>query len=124
MTLSTNYHLGLLVLRLGLGGMLLTHGIQKIEILSMDTIAFSDPIGLGSTVSLILTLFAEIVCALLVMIGFKTRWASIPIIIFFIVAAFVVHGADAFAVKEKALLYLVGFITLFLSGGGKYVLKR
>ncbi len=122
-TLNT-YHFGLLLLRVVSASMLLYHGIQKIEILTMDTIAFSDPLGIGSVPSLILTLFAEVVCTILVIIGFKTRWFSVPIIIFMIVAAFVVHGADPFAVKEKALLYLVIFTTLFLTGGGKYVLKK
>ncbi len=124
MKTTTSYHLGLLILRLGLGGMLLYHGIQKIQILTMDTIAFSDPIGLGSTLSLILTLFAEVVCTILVIIGYKTRWAAIPIIIFMLVAAFVVHGNDMFEVKEKALLYLVGFIALSLTGGGKFSLNN
>ena len=118
------YHIGLLFLRVLVAGMLLYHGIQKIEILTMDTIAFSDPIGIGSTPSLMLTLFAEVICTILVIIGFKIRWFSIPIIVLMVVAAFVVHGADPFAVKEKALLYLVTFTTLFLTGGGRYVLKK
>jgi putative oxidoreductase len=123
-TNTTNYSIGLLILRIGLGGMLLTHGLQKIKILTMDTIAFSDPIGLGPTLSLILTLFAEVICSLFIIIGFKTKWATIPNIILMLVAAFVVHGSDPFGAKEKALLYLVGFLCLFFTGGGRFVIKK
>jgi putative oxidoreductase len=40
------------------------------------------------------------------------------------VAAFIAHAADPFGTKEKPLLFLVIFIVLLLTGGGKYSLDR
>ena len=40
------------------------------------------------------------------------------------VAAFIAHGADDFSTKEKALFYLVAFITIALLGPGKFGIER
>jgi putative oxidoreductase len=39
------------------------------------------------------------------------------------VAAFVIHGGDPWKKKEFALLYAVPFLTLILTGGGRYSLE-
>ena len=122
--MTSTYHAGLLVLRLGMSGLMLTHGLPKFMNLVQGNMDFGDPIGLGSTLSLILTVIGEAICPLLIIIGFKTRLASIPTIITMAVAAFVVHGADPIATKEKALLYLVGFIVIALTGAGKFSVDR
>lgn len=113
-------NLALLILRLGSGGLMLTHGIPKISKLFESPIKFADPIGLGSTTSLVLTLIGEVLAPVLIIIGFKTKLASIPAIITMLVAAFVVHISDPIGTKEKALLYLVCFLVIFLTGPGKY----
>lgn len=132
------HSLGLLVLRLGMGGYMLTHGAGKLQmLLDGKAAAFPDPIGIGGPVSLVLVTVAEFLCAILVMAGLLTRWSAVPVVIAMGVAAFVVHGADpwtmqaaarAFASgasqswssKEPALLYLVGFLALAIAGGGGY----
>lgn len=113
--------LALLLLRVGFGGFMLTHGIPKIGMLS-DPSQFGDPIGLGTTVSLILCLIGEVVAPILLIIGFKTKWAAIPAAITMMVAAFIVHAKDDLGTKEHALLYLIAFVVLFLTGAGKYSL--
>ena len=85
---------------------------------------FGDPIGLGATPSLFLAVIGEFVCPILVIVGFKTRWATVPTIITMPVATFIVHGADPFNVKEKAILFLVTFTTILLLGPGKYSLDK
>ncbi|MFV0564778.1 MAG: DoxX family protein [Flavobacteriaceae bacterium] len=117
---NKNFNLGLLILRLGFSGMMLTHGIPKISSLFESPIKFADPIGVGETTSLILALIGEVVAPVLVLIGFKTKWATIPVIITMAVDAFVVHANDPIGVKEKALLYLIGFVAIFFAGPGKY----
>ncbi len=115
--------LALLLLRLGFGGFMLTHGIPKIEMLS-DPSKFADPLGVGNMTSLILTLIGEVVAPIFVIIGFKTKMATIPTIITMAVAAFMVHGADPLGKKEPALLYLIVFLVIFLSGPGRFSLDR
>ncbi len=112
---------GKLILRLGLGGFMLGHGWPKLmKLLAGGEIAFADPIGLGPTFSLVLAVFAEFVCAILLIIGYKTRWAAIPLIITMLVAGLIVHGDDPWGKKEFALLYAVGYIAIALLGAGKY----
>lgn len=111
--------LALLLLRIGFGGLMLTHGIPKLNRLA-DTSGFPDPLGLGSTISLILVLIGEFIAPVLIIIGLKTKLATIPSIITMAVAAFIVHANDPIATKEKALLYLFAFIILFLAGPGLF----
>ena len=73
--------IGLLILRVCLGCMMLFgHGWGKLLNFSEYAEKFPDPIGLGVTVSLILAIFAEFVCSILVVLGLATRLAVIPLI--------------------------------------------
>ena len=119
--LQKNYNdLALAVLRIGFSGMLLVHGIPKIEGLFAETIQFPDPLGIGAPTSLTLAVIGEVIAPILVLIGFRTKLATIPVIITMLVAAFIHHADDPFETKEKALVYLVAFIAIFLAGPGKY----
>ncbi|MCK8479736.1 DoxX family protein [Psychroserpens algicola] len=111
--------LALLILRVGFGGFMLTHGIPKLSMLSNPS-DFGDPIGVGPTISLILALIGEVLAPVLLIIGFKTKWAAIPAFITMFVAAFVIHAKDDLATKEHALLFFIAFLVLFLTGAGKY----
>lgn len=111
---------GLLILRLGIGGMMLTHGLGKLSGFSDMVGSFPDPIGLGQTPSLVLAIFAEFFCALLLMVGFLTRLAAVPLVINMAVAAFIVHAEDPWAKKEFALLYLVPALSLIFTGAGGF----
>jgi len=114
--------LSLTLLRIGFSASMLTHGIPKISKLFETPIKFANPLGIGETPSLILTLIGEVLCPILILIGYKTKWAAIPSAITMFMAAFVIHAEDDFGTKEKALLYLVAFIAIFLAGPGKYSL--
>tara|TARA_B100000795_G_scaffold138026_1_gene103064 strand:- start:2097 stop:2468 length:372 start_codon:yes stop_codon:yes gene_type:complete len=122
--MTSTYHIGLLLVRICFSGMMLTHGIPKLMKLIQGNLEFGDPLGIGATPSFILTVLAEAICPLLIIIGYKTRLASIPVIVTMGVAAFIVHGSDPVAVKEKALLYLFAFIGIALLGAGKHSVDR
>jgi putative oxidoreductase len=55
-----------------------------------------------------------------VLLGLATRLAAAPVIFFLLVGAFVQNGAESFSDKELALVYLVPFVALTLTGGGHY----
>jgi putative oxidoreductase len=111
--------LGLLILRLGAGGLMLTHGYGKLQMLRAGKFAdFPDPIGIGSTASLWLIVLAEFVCPILVMAGFLTRLSALPVVIAMCVAGFVVHAADPLATKELSLLYATSYLALLFTGAG------
>jgi putative oxidoreductase len=116
---------GLAFLRIGLGlGMLLGHGWPKLMAFSDRAARFSDPLGLGSPLSLALIVFAEVLCAGLVVLGVFTRLASIPIIFGMGVVAFVVKNGDVLGQGELAAVYGIGFIALLIGGGGNLSLGR
>ena len=113
-----------LLLRLIFGGFMLTHGYNKLTGFAEMSADFPDPIGVGPQVSLGLTVFAEFFCALLLVLGVLTRFAAIPLIICMLVIAFVIHGPDPIGDKEHALLFLGGYVAIFLYGPGKFSLGR
>lgn len=118
--MKKNTDLGLLVLRIGMAALMLTHGLPKlIDFIGGDTSVVGDPIGVGGLISSILVILGEVIAPVLVLIGLKTRWAALIAAITMGVAAFVVHAGDPIADKEKALLYLAGFLAIALMGAGK-----
>ena len=117
---SSLSQIGLLLLRVGFSGMLLTHGIPKLLKIIAGDFSFGDPLGIGQTTSLILACISEVVFPILVIIGFKTRLSTIPIIITMAVAAFIAHSADPFGVKDMSILDLIAFVAIALLGPGKY----
>ncbi|WP_017730449.1 DoxX family protein [Nafulsella turpanensis] len=115
-----SFDLGLLLLRLVAGAAMLTHGYPKLQRLLSGNFEFGDPVGLGPEISLILAVFAELICSVLIIVGVLTRLATIPLIITMAIAFFVVHGADAFSSRELAFLYLGAYLTIFFTGPGKF----
>jgi putative oxidoreductase len=110
-----------LLLRVSIAAFMITHGWPKLsKLLAGGEIQFGNPIGLGPTLSLILVVFSEVFCSILIGIGLGTRLATLPLMVTMLVAAFVSHGADPFGRKETALLYLLIYLTLFVIGSRKY----
>lgn len=115
--------LGLLFMRASLGLMMcINHGLPKLGKFGADPVQFADPLGLGALPSLVLAVGAEVVCALLVVVGLGTRLVSVPLVITMLVAAFIVHGDDPFQKKEFALVYAIPFLALVLTGPGRFSL--
>lgn len=115
----------LLILRIGVALLMLTHGIPKIQMLiGGGEIQFPGVLGLSPVLSLGLAVFAEVLCSILIFIGLGTRLASIPLIITMLVAVFLIHASDPFASQELGLLYLLLYIPLLILGGGKFSLDR
>ena len=116
---------GLLILR-GFSGafMFFGHGLSKLQNLLAGNLNFADPLGLGQNLSLILSTFAEFFCAGLLILGLFPRVSAGILIINMFVAGLIQHSSDPFAVKEKALIYLVIFIALLIFGAGKYSINE
>lgn len=123
---SLKIDLGLLILRLsGSGFLMVAHGIPKlIRYFGTEPIQFGNPIGIGSGPSHFLVMIAEFFCAFFVLVGFKARWASVPVIFTMLIAAFMAHASDPISVKEKPLLFATIFLVILIVGPGKYSLDR
>ena len=112
----------LFILRIFFGGFMLLHGYPKLEKLLSGSSEFADPFGIGAQASLFLAVFAEFVCALLLIFGFMTRLALVPLIITMLTAVFIIHGSDPLSDKEHASLYLIVFFCIYLLGPGRFSL--
>ena len=113
--------LWLMFLRIFGGAFMITHGLPKLDkLMNGGEIAFYDPIGLGASFALTLAVFAELICAALLVIGLLTRFSSALLVITMSVAAFMAHAGDPFKLKEMALLYLLLFGTTLVTGAGRF----
>jgi len=118
---SNSINFSLLFLRVTAGIFMLTHGVGKLnKLIEGGTIKFADPIGVGPEASLVLVVFAEFFCSIFLIFGIATKLSSIPLLITMLVAGFISHAADPFAVKEKAFLFFVIFVFIAIAGAGKY----
>jgi putative oxidoreductase len=111
--------IGLLVLRISFSATMITHGWAKYANFSQYADKFPDPIGVGPKFSLILAIFSELVCSVLVILGLATRLALTQLIVTMAVAFFIVHAADPLQKKELALVYLFTYVALFITGPGR-----
>lgn len=119
-----SFAFAILVLRIGLGGLMITHGYSKLVTFASKSKTFIDPYHLGSTVSLSLDIFAEFFCAAFIVLGLMTRLACIPLIIAMVTAIIFAHNGQFMGAGEKAALYLTGFIALLFTGPGKISMDR
>ncbi|MFN2396520.1 MAG: DoxX family protein [Bacteroidales bacterium] len=118
-------NISLLILRLGIGALMLTHGWPKLlRLFEGGEIFFPDPLGIGSLMSLIMASLAEVAGSVLVMLGLATRLAAASLAFTMFVAAFVVHADDPFQRKELGLMYLLVYIVLIITGSGRYSVDR
>lgn len=116
--------IALLIARVVIAVLMLTHGFPKMGLFSETPIQFIDVMGLGAEISLGLAIFAEIGCSVLILLGLGTRIAVIPLIVTMLIAVFIVHGGDPFIKQEMGLHYLLVYIMLLLTGSGKYSLDK
>lgn len=114
--------LGILILRLGFGGLIITHGYEKIMHYAEMKEKFVPFLGMPANVSLGLSIFAEFICGIFVVIGLLTRFACIPLIINMAVALYLAHGGDFMKTGQMATLFLVAFLSILCTGAGKYSL--
>lgn len=122
--LSTKYSAGafstaMLLLRLGVGLLMLNHGYEKLIKFAEMKNSFMNFMGLGSTTSLILVIFAEFFCSILIIIGLFTRLATIPLIITMSVVLFMVTHGNFFDKGETPSLFLLAYIVLLIVGPGR-----
>lgn len=109
------------VVRLFVGFAMISHGFPKLQqLIEGGEIQFFDFLGLGTKVSLVLTVFAEFVCSIFIILGLFTRIATGFLIFTMIIAAFVVHGSDGFDKRELSLLYLSVYLMIISFGAGRF----
>lgn len=115
----------LLLLRVVFGGLLITqHGWDKLMKFSTLRYSFADPLHIGTTASLSLVVFAEVLCSLFIILGLLTRLAAIPLVITFGVVVFMVKGNAGIGERELPIMYLCAFLVILAAGPGKASVDR
>ena len=124
--LPANMDISLLILRVWFSfGMLWKHSLHKIPDFTLMMDNFPDPIGVGSKMSLIMAILVENTFSIFLILGLFVRISALiltlnMLVIFGLLYSFSI-STDHY---ELTFLYLGGYLTLFLTGGGKYSLDH
>ena len=120
---------GKLLLRLGLGGLLLFHGVHKLlnglEPIKTMLAAHNIPDAVAYGVYL-----GELVAPVLIIVGLFSRIGGLVVVINMLVAVLLVHTGSLIALTpetggyalELQTLYLLGGLAVALLGGGRFSL--
>ena len=114
------FNFSMLLLRVFFGVLMVSkHGYGKMIKFDELHTKFYSFLGMGSTFSLVLAIFAEVICASFIILGLFTRLAAVPLIISMLVVIFGADAGKSFAESEMAILFLGAFTTILLCGTGK-----
>ena len=125
----TNPNIGILILRITVGGLLLLHGIHKISDGIEKQIQLLSSNGIPGQL-MYFVYISEIVAPVLLIMGVFTRISALTIVVTMITIIYVIpaplfgldnHGAS---VIESQLFYLFIPVALFFTGPGRYRFKN
>nr|WP_314570257.1 DoxX family protein [uncultured Pseudomonas sp.] len=117
--------LGLLFLR-GSGALFLlwVHGLPKLLNYSEQLKLIEDPFHLGAHITLLLAIFAEVLCPLLIIAGVLVRLACLPILAVLLIAMLVVHPEWTLLEGQFGWLLLIIFSSVLVAGPGRLVVSQ
>lgn len=104
--------------------LLWVHGLPKLLHYSTELQNIEDPFHLGANLTLMLAIFAEVFCPLLIIAGVLVRLACLPILSVLLVALVFVHPEWTIAEGQFAWLLLILFTSLFIAGPGRLALNH
>ncbi|MBV7556272.1 DoxX family protein [Pseudomonas sp. PDM28] len=115
---------GLLFLRVSGGLFLLwVHGLPKLLYYSAELQNIEDPFHLGANLTLMLAIFAEVVCPLLIVGGLLVRLACLPILFLLWVSMLLVHPQWTLFEGQFGWLLLIVFTSILIAGPGRLALN-
>ena len=113
------FNLAMLLLRVGAGALVIPYGYDKLIHFADKRNSFMNVMGIGSTASLSLVIFAEFFCGMFVVLGLFTRLAVIPLVVSMSVVVFKAMHADFFGRGKDGTMFLICFVAILLCGPGK-----
>lgn len=109
----------LLFIRLFFGVLFFMHGLDKLTNFNALSENYPSVMGLGSYTTLMISIFCEFACSMFLMVGLVTRVVLIPMIVAMGVAFFDIHDG-MMPEGELALIFMIVFVVLFMTGPGRY----
>ncbi|RXQ91500.1 DoxX family protein [Ancylomarina salipaludis] len=127
---SINTDLGILILRITVGGLMIFHGVAKLVHGHGFIIAALSQKGLPEILWLGVPL-AEFIAPILIILGLFTRVASSLIVFTMIMTFYLVFGMDGFKLNEYGtfvaelnLFYMFTAIAIYFTGSGRFALSE
>ena len=131
MTFLHNHSLGLLIMRLMVGGLMLFHGVAKI--MHPDSLNFISgtlsSVGLPAFIAYGVYI-GEVIAPLMIIAGIFSRYAALVVVINMVFALFLAHTGDVFMLTEHGgwrlelqAFYLLGALAIVLMGSGRLAFK-
>lgn len=103
--------------------LLCVHGLPKLLDFSGQLASIEDPFHLGAQLTLCLSIFAEVLCPLLILFGVLARLACLPILFLLLVALLAVHPEWTVQEGQFAWLLLIIFTSVLIAGPGRLALN-
>ena len=126
---NAQQNIGLLILRLSIGGLMLFHGYHKLTSGIDGIVNMVSETGLPGFLAYLVFL-GELIAPLLMIVGYRTKLAGLFIALTMVIAIFLGHPNEFFQLGKHgnwALeingLYLFGSLSILLLGGGKFSLS-
>ncbi|MEX3772608.1 DoxX family protein [Pseudomonas sp. MYb118] len=115
---------GLFFLRVSASLFLLwVHGLPKLLNYTAQLQMIEDPFHLGAHITLMLAIFAEVLCPLLIIAGVLVRLACLPILCVLLIALLVVHPQWSIEEGQFGWLLLLLFGSVLIAGPGRLALN-
>ena len=122
-SIKGNISLGLLLIRLAVGGVFIAHGLAKVLSLDM-TVGFFATLGLPAILAYIVTAI-ELLGGIAILLGLWTEIAGVLVALVMVGAIYTVKGKMGFlGGYELDLTLLLAALALAVSGPGRYTVKR
>ncbi len=119
--LVTTFHLAMLIFRVLVSVQLMTtHGLKKLGIGVGQAEIVPNPLGLPEQLNTLFATSANLFFPVLVIFGFLTRLASLPVLAVTMTGYFVLHWNDPLPEKDMPFMYSLAFLLILVLGPGKY----
>jgi putative oxidoreductase len=100
--------------------LLRTHGLPKLLNFQATEDHLPTLLGLSGEITIYYAIFANVFCAVFIMVGFLTRLSGLFILSITLTGLFVIHINDPVKMQDGPLIYSIVFIFLAYIGPGKY----
>jgi putative oxidoreductase len=118
---SVILHIAILIFRILVSAeMIIVHGLKKINNWDDELIHLPNPFGINPHLNLWMAVIANVAMPVLIIAGFLTRLAVLPVLSVTLIGYFVVHGNDSLAVRDVPFMYSICYLLLLITGPGKY----
>ncbi|PZR25262.1 MAG: DoxX family protein [Citrobacter freundii] len=120
-----SFHLSMLVFRVLVSvELMMAHGLKKVGVGVAQAETIPNPLHLPAQLNDLFATSANLFFPVLVIIGFFTRIAVIPVLAVTLTGYFVVHWNDSLLEKDTPFMYSVSFLLIMVLGPGKYSLDH